>query len=172
MNNRAIMWAVVAVLVVGGLGFLLLQSMQGGRQELTGNLDNNQETESVSPTEGASGATGTAGVSRISVTLDEQNDSGESGTAILTEGADGMVRVSLSVTAASVGTAQPAHIHAGACPNPGAIKYPLTSVINGVSETTLNVGMATLRSQLPLAINVHKSAAETQVYVACGDVTL
>lgn len=63
----------------------------------------------------------------------------------------------------------PAHIHAGACPTPGAVSYPLAAVTAGRSETTLTVSTKELLAQLPLAINVHKSAAELSVYVACGD---
>jgi hypothetical protein len=49
------------------------------------------------------------------------------------------------------------------------VKYPLSAVKNGHSETTLAVDMATLKKELPLAINVHKSDKEMGNYVACGD---
>jgi len=103
-----------------------------------------------------------------------QNNSGLSGTATLS-GGDGKVKVTLKLTSSLLGllsTAQPAHIHLGSCPNVGAVKYPLNSVVNGKSETTLNVSLAQLKTELPLAINVHKSAAEINVYTACTDLSL
>ena len=109
--------------------------------------------------------------SEISVTLSEQNKSGESGTATLME-VDGKVKVTLKLTGVSAGATQPAHIHVGQCPDVGAVKYPLTSPVDGMSETMLDVILLELKSQLPLGINVHKSATEVKVYVSCGDLVL
>lgn len=102
------------------------------------------------------------------VALVAQNNSSEAGTATIKE-ADGKVVVTLNVTGEPKGAIQPAHIHLGSCPNPGAVKYPLTNVVDGKSETTLNVTMDKLRSELPLAVNVHRSAAQAKVYVSCGN---
>ncbi|MBI4033347.1 MAG: hypothetical protein HY377_02455 [Candidatus Blackburnbacteria bacterium] len=102
------------------------------------------------------------------VTLGAQNNSKEMGTATLKE-VDGKVTVTLDLTGTPKGVSQPAHIHTGSCPNPGAIKYPLTNVVDGKSETTLDVTMDRLRSELPLAVNIHKSAAQSKVYVSCGN---
>jgi hypothetical protein len=102
------------------------------------------------------------------VTLSEQNDSGETGTATLVE-ADGSLTVTLSMEGSPTDVPQPAHIHVGACPDVGAIAYPLNNVVNGSSETTLNTTLATLESEVPLAINVHKSVPEASVYTSCGD---
>lgn len=104
------------------------------------------------------------------VVLDTQNKSGESGTVTLKE-MNGKVQVSLNLVGAPKGVVQPAHIHVGACPTPGDVKYPLTSVVDGKSETTLDVSLGDLLKQLPLAVNVHKSVAQSKVYVACGNVT-
>lgn len=105
--------------------------------------------------------------SSMDVPLYAQNDSGETGTATLTE-SGGQTTVSIQLDNAP-DTPQPAHIHTGSCPTPGAVTYPLTNVVSGTSQTVLNVDLATLRSQLPLAVNVHKSAAESTTYVSCGD---
>ncbi len=105
----------------------------------------------------------------VLVTLAEQNASGESGTAKLWE-KDGKVVVAIKVTGEPEGADQPAHIHVGACPNPGAVLHPLTNVVDGKSETTLNTTLAELEAKGPLAINLHKSAAESKVYIACGDI--
>ena len=110
----------------------------------------------------------------VNVALKAENNSGISGSATFQE-EGGKVRVKLELTGSILGLilpAEPAHIHAGACPNVGAVVYPLQSVVNGKSETVLNVSWDSLKAQLPLAINVHKSSAEAGTYVACGDITL
>ncbi len=101
----------------------------------------------------------------------EQNDSGQNGTVVLSE-EDGKTKVVINLTAApgaSVSASQPAHIHDGSCPTPGAVKYPLTNVVNGKSETIIDTTIDQLKSSLPLAVNVHKSPTEIAVYTACGD---
>jgi LPXTG-motif cell wall-anchored protein len=103
----------------------------------------------------------------ITVNLTAQNDSGQTGTAVLTpEGAGTKVVVTLS----NAPGPHPAHIHSGSCPTPGAVVYPLTSVANGQSETTVAASIADIL-RAPHAINVHKSPQEIPVYTACGDVT-
>lgn len=102
------------------------------------------------------------------VNLNAQSDSTESGKAMLKE-VSGKVMVSLDLTGAPKSIIQPAHIHMGSCPIPGEVKYPLTSILDGKSETTLDIGLDQLLKELPLAINVHKSASEAKVYVTCGN---
>src|SRR3989344_5268545 len=70
----------------------------------------------------------------VIVTLNALNNSGEQGTAVLSD-MSGKTKVVVSVSGAPVDIPQPAHIHVGSCPAPGAVKYPLTSLMNGVSET-------------------------------------
>jgi plastocyanin len=65
---------------------------------------------------------------------------------------------------------QPAHIHLATCTKIGGVKYPLTNIENGSSVTTLAVSIDDLLKDLPLAVNVHKSATAATVYVACGDI--
>lgn len=103
--------------------------------------------------------------------ISEQNDSGMSGVAML-EAEDGKTKVKIRLVGAPAGVAQPSHIHIGSCPNVGAVKYPLTALMNGRSETLLDVSIDALRAELPLGLNVHKSAAEAGVYVACGNLEL
>lgn len=97
-----------------------------------------------------------------------------------------------SVAADEGDAPHPAHIHAGTCdklnPNPA---YPLGNVaadftVEGTpvagtpaggeesltvegSVTTVNVSLDDLLAK-PYAINVHKSAAEIQTYIACGNI--
>lgn len=104
------------------------------------------------------------------IALSEVNNSGESGMATFKE-ADGKTTVSLEVTGQPTDVTQPAHIHEGSCPNVGEIKFALNSLVNSRSETTIDISLNDLLSQLPLAINVHKSGAELSSYVACGNLT-
>ena len=99
--------------------------------------------------------------------IDAQNGSGQHGTvALKPRGAKTVVELHL-IGAPS--TAEPAHIHSGSCSNLNpAPKYPLTSVVNGISETTVNASIATLTAG-GLAVNVHKSASDLKDYVACGN---
>jgi CHRD domain len=109
----------------------------------------------------------------ITVDLEEENESGQSGTATLTPNTDGTLDVTIELS--QVGdTPQPAHIHEGTCPDVGDVAAALNDVVDG-SSTTENVTVSLddlLRTDSPgYAVNVHKSAAESDVYLACGDVT-
>ncbi len=106
------------------------------------------------------------------LTLEEQNGSGQNGTATLSAVSDS-VAVTIQLDGAASDAAQPAHIHEGTCATPGAVKYPLADVTDGQSQTTLGASwneLTDLAAQTPLIINVHKSTSETNVYVACGAV--
>jgi Cu/Zn superoxide dismutase len=105
----------------------------------------------------------------VTVPLGEQNNSKERGTAKLT--AEGnKTRIEVSLSGAPKGVSQPAHVHEGSCPNPDPKpKYPLANVVEGKSSTLVDASLDTLTSG-KLAINVHKSADELKVYVACGDI--
>jgi hypothetical protein len=105
----------------------------------------------------------------VTVRLSQQNKSGESGTAKLTPAGD-KTKVEISLKGAPKGVSQPAHIHEGQCPNPDPKpKYPLQNVVDGKSTSEVPVDIKTLRAG-NLAINVHKSAEEAKVYVACGNI--
>lgn len=97
-----------------------------------------------------------------------QNGSGELGTVTLTPMGDD-TRVDIAIANSPAGTPQPVHIHEGTCaklnPKP---KYPLTTLINGVSTTMVDVPMATLIGG-GFAVNAHASTTNIPKYVACGD---
>lgn len=105
----------------------------------------------------------------VSVKLGAQNDSGQSGSAtLIPEG--NQTKVVIELSNAPAGTAQPAHIHLGSCDKLNkAPKWPLEAVKDGRSVTMLPVALDTILAERA-AINVHKSAAEVQVYVACGNI--
>lgn len=157
--NKNITYAILGILVLVGIWYFVF------------NKPTTPPASPVTTTTTEQTASPSAAVSEVTVTLSEQNDSGESGTATLME-VEGKVKVTLNLTGAPKDIAQPAHIHVGACPDVGAVKYPLTSPVNGASETTLDVTLAQLKSELPLGINVHKSATEAKVYTSCGDLSL
>ena len=104
----------------------------------------------------------------LTVQLNEQNNSGEYGNALLIE-KDGVVHVHVSIKNAPKGISQPAHIHVGTCIDIGAVQYPLTNLVNGLSDTTLQVSLKDLLAQGPLALNVHKSVPQAKQYVSCGN---
>jgi hypothetical protein len=108
----------------------------------------------------------------LTIKLNTQNSSGESGTATLTP-VDGGVMVSVKIAGEPVDVPQPMHIHTGSCATLGGVKYPLTNVVDGVSVTPGARVPTTIADLLaaPFAINVHKSTTEIGVYVACGDIT-
>lgn len=162
--NKAWVWIVI-VIILGAGGYYLFMNKPSQTVYPQNTTGDSQTLESVNTTPTASEAV------TKTITLAEQNESSESGTAVLTE-KDGKVMVTLNLTGAPSTTPQPAHIHAGSCPDVGAVAYPLTDAVNGVSETTLDVSLADLAGKQPLGINVHKSAAQLKVYVACGDLSL
>lgn len=103
------------------------------------------------------------------IPLQEQNDSKESGVALLSE-INGKAQVSITMTNGyPKDTPQPAHIHSGKCVGVGEVLYPLTDLVNGRSVTQLSISLSELQKQTNLAINVHKSKSESNLYIACGN---
>lgn len=152
---------ILIYLVVGGIIYALVYyfvlSPKGGYSSQT----NYQDT----PAPQTSPATTRTG---MTLALSALGNSGETGTAVLSE-ENGKTNVVVTVTGEPKGAVQPAHIHAGACPKPDKVVYALTDVVDGTSETTISASLAELVAQLPLAINVHQSAALIKNYVTCGD---
>lgn len=114
-------------------------------------------------------ATGAAATT-ATIKLNEQNGSGENGSATLTDANGGGVTVVISLSGAPA-SAQPAHIHDGTCADLKGVAYPLKDVVNGSSTTTVPGTTVAALMAKPYAINVHESAANLGRYVACGDLT-
>jgi hypothetical protein len=110
-----------------------------------------------------------AATSSVTVDLKAENGSGETGTATLTQ-VSGDVKVVVTLKNAPA-AAQPAHIHSGTCDklNP-APAYPLESVTNGTSTSTVKGVTIDELLAKPYAINVHKSTSDIATYVACGEI--
>lgn len=105
----------------------------------------------------------------VSIVINEQNNSGESGIAIIRE-VNGKVNINLKLIGAGA-SSQPVHLHLGTCEKPGKVVYSLTNVVNGESKTVLEVNMTTFNKNLPLILNVHKSEQELGIYLSCGEVS-
>ncbi|HLB50907.1 MAG TPA: thioredoxin family protein [Patescibacteria group bacterium] len=151
----------LAVLFAAGTYYIVTKNQKSEEMAM-------MEKENASD-EGAMMDDSAAMMKSYTVAMKEQNDSTQAGTATIVD-ENGKAKVSIKVAAGPAGVAQPAHIHVGACPTPGAVSYPLSGVVNGMSETTLAVSTAELLKQLPLAINIHKSKEEASTYVSCGDI--
>jgi hypothetical protein len=106
--------------------------------------------------------------------LHEQNNSGQSGTVTFTSNEEGdTVTVEINISGGS-SVPQPAHIHTGTCDNLDPKPFfPLNSVVNGRSVTVITaeeIGKLDYDLYNQFSVNVHKSAAEASVYVACGEI--
>ncbi len=158
-SSTTIVVALIVVLIALYGGYRLIRHFnKAPTQQVTIQQKTVKPSTSISPE---------ATANEMTVNLAEENKSGESGTATLKE-ANGKTTVTLNLIGFPKGVSQPAHIHVGVCPGVGAVKYPLTSVLDGKSITVLNVTVDQLRTSLPLAINVHKSALEISNYTSCG----
>ena len=101
--------------------------------------------------------------------MQEQNNSGITGTVEFSPTSDGTVEVEIELDG-SDGGPHPAHIHPGSCADlDPAPKWPLTNVVDGRSETTVDADLSELTAQ-EYAVNVHDSPENADLYVACADV--
>ena len=103
----------------------------------------------------------------LTIKMNEQNGSGENGTAVLHDTKNGLV---VTIHLKNAKGPQPVHIHKGSCakldPKPA---YPLHNIVNGMSITT--VKGETIGELLgKYAINAHKSLTDIPTYVSCGDI--
>jgi hypothetical protein len=110
---------------------------------------------------------GTGGESLV-VELTPENGSGQSGRATLTPVGADRTRVVLSLTRAPA-VPQPSHIHSGRCGDMGDPVAALESLEGGKAETTVDLSLADLQTG-DLVVHAHKSDAEYEVSVACGEI--
>jgi hypothetical protein len=104
----------------------------------------------------------------VTITLTAVDNSGTTGTATLTPmGAS--TKVTLELNNPPPG-ALPAHIHFETCANPSDIRFGLTNVSGGKSETTISESIAYLRrGHGRFSINVHRAEPDLPI-IACGDI--
>jgi LPXTG-motif cell wall-anchored protein len=111
---------------------------------------------------------GTQAQQSVNLTISEQNGSGMSGTAMLMA-TGGQTQVTVELQNAP--GPHPIHIHEGTCANLNpAVKFPLTTVQNGRSETMVAASVDQILA-MQHSINVHKSPQEASIYVGCGTIT-
>jgi Cu/Zn superoxide dismutase len=113
-------------------------------------------------------APASAATTTLTVKLNAQNGSGENGTATLTQ-ATGAVKVVIAIPKGPAGP-QPAHIHDGTCAGIQGVAYPLTSLANGASTTTVKGVTIDQLLAGKYAINVHESTSNLGKYVSCGNI--
>ncbi len=105
----------------------------------------------------------------VVLNLDKGRDGDQTPAAAVLVSAGAKTDVYVSIKPGPAGVAQPVHIHEGSCPGVGAVKFPLTNIVDGKSKTTVD---ATLDDILKggYSINAHESTANAGKYVACGAV--
>jgi uncharacterized cupredoxin-like copper-binding protein len=155
---------IILVLVVLGAGVFLMKGDNDGDDAMVMDSDNTMmendhglDSDLMMQTK------------ELVVELSALNNSGQSGKAIFSEDG-GKTKVIIDITSGAEGVSQPIHIHKGSCAELGSVLYPLSSVVDGRSETVLDLSLEDIKSQLPLAVNVHKSADALNEFVACGDI--
>ena len=102
------------------------------------------------------------------LTLDTLNQSGVTGSVTLTAVGESRTLVVVNVDPAGHPD-MPAHIHPGTCadlvPQP---RYPLANVVDGHSSTEVAASLDELLAG-DVALNLHASNQEMDVYAACVD---
>jgi hypothetical protein len=106
---------------------------------------------------------------KVTIVMNAQNGSGESGVATLLAVAGDNTSVTIQLNGENTTGKQPAHIHVGPCTKLGAVKYPLSDVVLGKSVTIVDAPLGSLTGG-NLAVNVHESAADIGKYVSCGNI--
>jgi hypothetical protein len=110
------------------------------------------------------------GSDEVTVVLNEFEFSGQTGTATLTAEGE-QTQVSIEIEDDPLSESQPAHIHEGTCDNLTAEPaFGLPNVVDGSSETTVDVSLETLTSSA-YAINLHMSDDDLATYTSCGNIT-
>ncbi len=106
----------------------------------------------------------------LTIPMKALNDSGESGSAVLTQQDDG-VHVAVTLQNAPKDTPQPTHIHIGTCGNINkAPEYALVNTVDGKGESVVKGVKLSDLMAAKYAINVHKRGDDLGTYVSCGDI--
>jgi hypothetical protein len=118
-------------------------------------------------------------IETIQVDLTERNSSGQSGTATVERNDDGTLNVTIELRGGS-GEPQPAYIQRGRCSarfrdfelqSPIDELRSLPDVVNGTSTSERVDLPESTSGRANYVVAVHKSAAELETRVACGDIT-
>ena len=153
-NTRSLIIGIFAVIVLIVGAVVLIRYLRSNRENNTPDVKSTTSANITGVTSGNS------------VNLSGFNRSDESGNAILEE-IDSKLRITLSLEKYPVDALQPANIIMGTCKEPGSVLYPLASLYNGQSVTTLETTKPRLISQKPLIIAIAKSDKNGD-FASCG----
>lgn len=105
----------------------------------------------------------------VTIDLNDQNDSGVTGTATLTDNGDDTTTVEIELEGSPEGGSHPAHFHDGtSCDQNEPIVHPLENVEDGMSTSTVEESLDDLVGD-NYYLNIHLSEEEIATVVACGD---
>lgn len=113
-------------------------------------------------------AVGCGAATMQTVSMAAVGTSGQSGSATLTDLANGSTSVTISTSGGTDSANQTAHIHIGTCGSNGPVFTALANLQNGASTTTVPFTLAALSGGKHY-INVHNSANTTTIQ-ACGQI--
>ncbi len=115
------------------------------------------------------------GPQSLRVVMNAENNSGQSGFAVLTALSASKTRVEIDIAASNDSRPQPAHVHDGRCGEIGAIKSGLANLAPDpkkagrfTSSTEIDLGLDALQKG-SFAINVH-DVRDFSLYISCGQV--
>lgn len=161
---------ILSIIVVGGLATFVAT-----RKKAPPTLPEQAQTTQTYPGENAATpespvkTPAVSGPTTVTIKLSDQNGSRQSGEAVLTE-TNGKTKVVVTLSGKASDVPMPSHIHSGTCEKPGDIIYQLSSVEKGAAQTTLSVPLSEVLKNLPIYVNIHKSATELQTSVSCGSI--
>ncbi len=122
------------------------------------------------PESDGTGGTINAGERTETIPLRELNDSGVTGTVVLSEQGSA-TRISIQLTGDAVTGDHIAHLHDGTCEAPGEYTYTLNPVsAQGTSETVVNMTLDELLTG-GYIVNVHPDEANWDTWMVCGELT-
>ena len=119
------------------------------------------------------------GGNSLTIAMVQQNNSGQDGTATLTESGDG-VRIRVVVKRSTVEGSQTSHVHDGRCDNVGAITAGLQPISDKAEAPELDGDQIVFENTLTArklsdlrdgnhVINIH-DARDNSLYVSCGEI--
>ncbi len=156
MNKKkiAILFLILAV-IVGG--FLIVRVLIGGSKI--------EPEEELRPPEREPGPADTS--ETILIDLFKSNESGQSGIATVDEFA-GQTQIVLQMVSWDEDIVQPAQIRSGNCGNIREVRYQLNNIVNGRSETVVNISARDVTGERPFVVVVYESLENPDSIVSCG----
>ena len=111
-------------------------------------------------------------LSKFTFKINEVNDSGRKGEVEIEQTKpDNFAKIFIKLSGSPKDTPELATLHTGACQDEFTSPlWPLTKVVNGRSETVLEMSPEILLSQKPLALKVFSGLEPSIELVACADI--